>query len=177
MNTDMLLRRLLGTRGVATQWHSTKPLTGIKQETCNCKFPLLGKRIHAVEMFIYSEKLILYATIGSTEMDCKCIEIRLSSSLKTLSTLANPTINCTNSNFNAIAWNLTFLLLFSSFSLPFLFPFFFLFFFSFLFLSLPLVTYYDSTGTAKKPNPALGSYLWHLLINLSTNSHVERVQL
>ncbi len=24
---------------------------------------------------------------------------------------------------------------------------------------------------------ALGSYLWHLLINLSTNSHVERVQL
>ena len=135
MNTDLLLRRLLGTRGVATQWHSTKPLTGIKQETCNCKFPLLGKRIHAVEMFIYSEKLILYATIGSTEMDCKCIEIRLSSSIKTLSTLANPTINCTNSNFNAIAWNLTFLLLFSSFSLPFLFPFFFLFFFSFLFLS------------------------------------------
>src|SRR5210317_1196986 len=138
MNTDMLLRRLLGTRGVATQWHSTKPLTGIKQETCNCKFPLLGKRIHAVEMFIYSEKLILYATIGSTEMDCKCIEIRLSSSIKTLSTLANPTINCTNSNFNAIAWNLTFLLLFfpfPAFSLPFLFPFFFLFFFSFLFLS------------------------------------------
>src|SRR5210317_695520 len=126
MNTDLLLRRLLGTRGVATQWHSTKPLTGIKQETCNCKFPLLGKRIHAVEMFIYSEKLILYATIGSTEMDCKCIEIRLSSSIKTLSTLANPTINCTNYNFNAIAWNLTSLLLFS---------FFFLFFFSFLFLS------------------------------------------
>ena len=59
MNTDLLLRRLLGTRGVATQWHSTKPLTGIKQETCNCKFPLLGKRIHAVEMFIYSEKLTL----------------------------------------------------------------------------------------------------------------------
>ena len=127
-------------------WHKTRDM--------QLQVPSLGKRIHAVEMFIYSEKLILYATIGSTEMDCKCIEIRLSSSIKTLSTLANPTFNCTNTNCNAIAWNLTFLLLFSSFSLPFLFSFFLLF-------PFPLVTYYDSTGTTKKPKMASGSYLWH----------------
>ena len=120
-------------------------------------------------MFIYSEKLILYATIGSTEMDCKCIEIRLSSSIKTLSTLANPTINCTNSNFNAIAWNLTFLLLFSSFSLPFLFPFFFLFFFSFLFLSSLIMI----PQVPPKSLHGLQAHTCGIINNLSTNSSVD----
>ena len=142
-------------------WHKTRDM--------QLQVPSLGKRIHAVEMFIYSEKLILYATIGSTEMDCKCIEIRLSSSIKTLSTLANPTINCTNSNFNAIAWNLTFLLLFSSFSLPFLFPFFFLFFFSFLFLSSLIMI----PQVPPKSPFWLPAHTCGIINNLSTNSSVD----